>query len=312
MDNFRHDFQNVSYFVHSNLNEILCFIIYKTAVILFSCFSGYGSMTPRSKFGRPAVVLYSILGVPLAFFWFMIVGYSLAVCWISLFRNICCRLCGEDPKLNWEDVFLRAERDSPKLLKVRSNSVAPIDEQHLIPQGSRRFNHSTKIKLKKRQTDFDARFTTRINHSTSEKNRIVNSTSKYARQVETELDEISKIYRSTEYAMAIIYSILFFIVYYVFGSIWLSILEGWLLLDTMYFNFLMFMTLGPGCHELENDNSEIKMKSRLCYSIFLCIGYCILSMSVNLVYLMYRGKGKYQKAVLKIETLKMLSQEERY
>lgn len=245
-------------------------------------------MTPRSKYGRIASVAYSILGIPFALSWFMVIGHILATFWISLFQNVCCRLCHEKPPKHLADsVTPKTEKKPTKLPKLRSNSILPIDEQNLLT----RSDSPAQLSAKSRQSMFpdEALQNELISRPTN------NGIRYKSRTVQVEGVKTKEMYRTIDYAVSIIYALLFFVVYHIFFSIFFAVYENEILTDILYISYLMFVTLGPGCHELDSDGAEIKIKNSLYFTIYLCIGYCILSMIVNLVYMMLWSRPKPQK-----------------
>lgn len=265
------------------------FMKFNLNAILF-IFLGYGPMTPRSKLGRIAALFYSLFGIPLTFSWLMVIGYTLAIFWASLFQNLCCRLCHDEDMKNLYPVT--KEKKAHKSMKMRSNSIVPMDEQKLI---SRSENHSAKIRQSMFPEDYHDDQATISNHQRKSMVGTVRDNVLSMRQLETEITELQNVYHKIDYAMAIIYACLLFVVYYVFFSILFAIYQGWILTDVLYFSYLMFATVGPGCHELADDGAEIKLKNDLFYTIHLCIGYCILAMILNLIYLLVRRQCKPEK-----------------
>lgn len=245
---------------------------------------GYGPMTPRSKLGRVAALFYSLLGIPLLFFWFMSIGYILATIWLDLFQNICCHLCREKTVNNQSEVFSNAtQSQSTKLPKVRSNSIVPIEERKLLSQDKFQYKNSGRFCQKM----FPENLHDEIMRNDHLANKEADFRSKMPPIEFTEAEEVDYV---IDYVVSVIYAFLFFVIYCIFSSILFSVYEKWLLTDVLYISVLMFLTLGPGCHELDDDETEIKMKNNVFFTIYLCIGYCILSMIVNLIYMMVRKK----------------------
>lgn len=253
-------------------------------------FLGYGPMTPRSKLGRVAALFYSLLGIPLLFFWFMIIGYILATLWLDLFKNICCHLCREKTVNNQSEVFSKATLGkSTKLPKMRSNSVVPIEEQKLLSQNKFQYKNSERFCQKMFPED--------LHDGIKRSDHLVNREANFRDKIrQIEFTETEEVYYVIDYVVSIIYAFLFFVIYCIFSSVLFSVCEQWLLTDVLYISVLMFLTLGPGCHELDDDETEIKMKNNVFFTIHLCIGYCILAMIVNLMYMM--GRRKYEPVKL--------------
>lgn len=248
-------------------------------------------MTPRSTMGRVAAMFYSLFGIPLAFTWLIVIGRSLATIWLSFFHNICCYLCREKTIDNQSKLPSKTNQSKPQILpKLRSNSVEPFEKQKLLSKSKLQSRNSGKC----RQTLFPEALHDELSGNGHLVNKEINFRKKILRDVE--FTEIEEMYYTIDYAVAIIYSFLFFIIYCIFSSILFSVYEKWLLTDVLYISFLMFLTLGPGCHELDDDGIEIKMKNNIVYLIHLCIGYCILGMIAYLIYrMMMRNKCKSEK-----------------
>lgn len=248
-------------------------------------------MTPRSDVGRIAAAFYSLFGIPLTLSWLMVIGYTLATLWASLFQNICCRLCHERPPENLDRTCSPTKNREPfKLPKLRSNSIVPLEEQKLITRADSLLSQQGNT----RRSMFPSEQIEEDCPTTDNQAKVLagNVQRSSIRRIEMEEARIREVYHTMDYATAIVYASLLFVVYYMFFSILFAIYEGWILTDVLYFSFLMFLTVGPGCHEMEDDISEIKIKNNLLYTIHLCIGYCILAMIVNLFYLLFRGKSQ--------------------
>ncbi|KFM73069.1 Potassium channel subfamily K member 18, partial [Stegodyphus mimosarum] len=236
--------------------------------------TGYGSMTPRSEWGRTAVVTFSILGVPLMFSWLIVIGYFLAVYWAWMFENLCCHLCSVDPIPPNVKRFKLPEEQHKSTFK--SNSVVPVTEPYKLRVPFARMESARSM---------DRTYQAKMN---SVRPKVLpDSLMGKSINICDAGHDYDKKFSVLEQIVALIFSVLFFFVYFIFGSISFAVFEGWDIPESLYFNYLMFSTSGPGCYELD-DIAEIRIKEKLSYTVFLIIGYCILSMILNLVYMCFK------------------------
>ncbi|GIY00749.1 ion_trans_2 domain-containing protein [Caerostris extrusa] len=98
-----------------------------------------------------------------------------------------------------------------------------------------------------------------------------------------------------DHAVSIVFAMIFFIAYFVFGSVLFSLIEDLEITDILYFNYLMLVSIGPGCYELRDDIAENKIKGNLAYILYLIFGYIMLSMVLNLIYMyFYPSSRRYR------------------
>ncbi|GFV39000.1 ion_trans_2 domain-containing protein [Trichonephila clavipes] len=256
--------------------------------------TGYGSMTPRSKWGRAATVCYSLLGIPLILSWIICMGRFFAIYWSWMFDSICCRFCclGTDAEM-----AIKPKNSSNKIVRRRSNAIAPL--QPPFEPISSSAMHNTALELQQavyRAGDKPEN----SKHDKSKQPYEPNNNYFGAELIERQNENFSNIddkLNNLDHVVSIVFAVIFFFVYFIFGSALFSVIEGLVVTDTLYFNYLMFASIGPGCYELRDDIAENKIKGNLYYIIYLIFGYLILSMIFNLLYMYFYPTSTYNRTL---------------
>ncbi|GBN49496.1 hypothetical protein AVEN_93945-1 [Araneus ventricosus] len=257
--------------------------------------TGYGSMTPRSKWGRTATVCYSLFGIPLMIFWLICMGHIFAFCWSWMFDIICCRFCCFE-----EETAVGQQKQRNKTTRTKPNSVAPAKDtqtplttinsnniQGKTAEVERIISGGSKFQKNEKNEELKPAYGL-ISHSFSNKPTEVSRGNLDYSVVDSKLNDL-------DYAVSIVFAAIFFAVYFVFGSALFALTEQLPITDILYFNYLMFVSMGPGCYELQDDIAENNMRGNLCYIIYLIFGYITLSMIFNLIYMyFYPSSRKYQ------------------
>ncbi|KAF8782110.1 Potassium channel subfamily K member 5 like protein [Argiope bruennichi] len=256
--------------------------------------TGYGSMAPRSKWGRTATVCYSLFGIPLMLSWLICMGHFFAICWSWIFDSICCRFCCFGSE---EQTIQKRQRN--KATRIKRNSVAPAKDTKIplittnsnnIPKElvelERNFSAGSKFQYSGKNEELNRAYE-QINHSINNKSTEVFQGNFDCSDVDSKLSDL-------DHAVSIVFAAIFFAVYFVFGSAVFALIEQLSITDVLYFNYLMFVSMGPGCYELKDDVAENKIRGNLCYIIYLIFGYITLSMIFNLIYMyFYPSARKY-------------------
>ncbi|GFU16656.1 ion_trans_2 domain-containing protein [Nephila pilipes] len=257
--------------------------------------TGYGSMTPRSKWGRTATVCYSLFGIPLTISWIICMGRFLAFYWSWMFDNICCRFCchSTDGK-----TVTKPKNLSNKITRRRSNAIGPLKEPIQPRVASAMKNADLELQRDIYRADSNLQ-----NNPTREKSNQVYETNnnyfvaKYLEDLSENFSNIDDQLSSLDHVVSIVFAVIFFLVYFVFGSALFSAIEGFVVTDILYFNYLMFASVGPGSYELQDDIAENKIKGNLYYIIYLIFGYLILSMICNLIYMHFHPTSRHYRTL---------------
>ncbi|GIY89889.1 ion_trans_2 domain-containing protein [Caerostris darwini] len=256
--------------------------------------TGYGSMTPRSKWGRTATVCYSIFGIPLMLSWIVCMGHLFAYYWSWMFDSVCCRFLGFGPD---EDVSTTPRHQGNRKFHFRSNSVAPAPEtNNSVLTNNPNETQDKSLELERTtENKFHYHLKNDVKRAYDTLQHSDTSSGIEEAIVKRNYALIDRKLNDLDHAVSIVFAMIFFIAYFVFGSVMFSLIEDLAITDILYFNYLMLVSIGPGCYELQDDIAENKIKGNLAYIIYLIFGYIMLSMVLNLIYMyFYPSSRRYR------------------
>ncbi|XP_015909830.2 uncharacterized protein [Parasteatoda tepidariorum] len=275
--------------------------------------TGFGAMTPRSDWGRTAAVCYSLMGVPIMMTCLYKCGLYLAICWMYLF-HLSCPIDDSSllqPKRNSYNNYVSTK----KTLKTKSpNAVAPIMKsanghtnhaensarkfavklpcetqenqkiallmvENIIRHNPEYFPHLDVFSFTKQLRNCVSKLNT-TDPNNIRSNGCCYKPFKAAKTIKNSVKGLSRLERG----IAIVFALLLFVLYIMCGSV-VHFTLGVPAEDSLYLNYLMFSTLGSGCHVLDDDITQIITAWKWMWPCYLFFGYCILAMIFHLFHI---------------------------
>ncbi|XP_076330746.1 uncharacterized protein LOC143236360 [Tachypleus tridentatus] len=257
------------------------------------------------------IMTYTSLGVPLTLVWLMLIGSSLANFWTLIIFQVCC-----------------GPHERRKNKRVHSEMSETAHDQHLLDTCAQQ-NHlntgSSVIQSSIKISPTGGSFRSKNGKEASSKklencNKVLRSdvsvpfnisqgeTSDNDHNVVIQWNgnsHVSKDVMSRDLIIPIVFAIVFFIIYLIFGATVLSVIHRWPLMDSIYLSFLMFATLGI-CVLQDVPSAVIMLNTsdwqNVYFIIFIIGGFLLMAMIFNLVLKQSKVTKRKRLAARKMKT----------
>ncbi|XP_064621196.1 uncharacterized protein LOC135484052 isoform X3 [Lineus longissimus] len=224
---------------------------------------GYGNLTPKTEWGRVVTMIYAMFGIPLMLLCMAYIGSI----WANILRLIYAGL------IKCFQVSHKKKKKKPEKSKVKEQPSTDIK--------------SSKDAIKKDKPDGDAKECEKKPLDENEKA----GSSQEAAEPEKDGDvEVGKKEKETqkpedeEIRVPILLAVFILAVYMAFGAVLFHLWEGWGYLESSYFCFITFSTIGfgdyvPGGKTLSGEDTE---KAALC-AFYVLFGLATMSMCISVM-----------------------------
>ena len=266
---------------------------------------GYGHITCDTDAGKIATIFYALFGMPMMILCLANIGSSMANLFRFLYARVCCGYCNYVKKRN-----LRMK--TAATLAITANVAAGVSGVNPIskypPNYSFNINESSFNEVQNQQPSNLNQYQS-YNYQNDDKNNKyygndINRRQSNQSQIrkssmgpndgeninETEIyeyyDESMSASEHKKVTVPISVTLFILLSYVIFGGVFFKTLEGWSLLDSVYFCFITLTTIGlgdfvPG-NSINDSDTKAELKLFGC-SLYLLMGLSLISMCFSLM-----------------------------
>lgn len=255
-----------------------------------------GSNEPAlgSQWSQSVLMIYTAIGIPLAIAWMFKLGSSLATLWIALFIRIFACEARENRKVQAEDSGITRTRYITEEKDPEANYPSNVSASSLT--GGVVTRNPTVSSLKNIIDKTRPTEGIRCSGDTSSSNNTLHITQQMrpnavkpeGRSVSIKTRNHSSTCRGLimwprDLAVPTVFSFILLLVYFILGVAVISVIEGWALIDSTFFIFVMFTTIGPNISSTLTSSSVVRLHKSIFFTVYLVAGFCLISMILNLL-----------------------------
>lgn len=269
---------------------------------------GYGHLTCETDTGKIATIFYAIVGIPMMLLCLANIGSSMANLFRFIYSKVCCGYCNYVKRRNMR---LKAATFTGAVGAVghgNAISYAAITTANFVFNNA---NQSEQFDSKQASdiTDFNNE-----NQVNSDMNNFFDNNSNMDKKSNgvgkinkpttpaPELIEIFDENNSGEYqkiTIPISATLFVFGSYILFGGLLFKTLEGWTLLEGIYFCFITLSTIGLGDYVPGNSINDGQAEYKLIgVSLYLLLGLSFITMGFNLM--QEEATAKFRKLAVRL------------
>ena len=240
--------------------------------------TGYGHIACETDSGKIATMFYAILGIPMMLIMQFNIGSSMANLFRFLYLKVCCGYCNyvKKRRIRMNTAALSVIAAKHASVSYAQENSTPLDEK----QEGEKFDQITMTRNGKEKDSLTAE---ELKMGSRKKSSVNGPTNEAQIMDLFDTESTSVDYRKVTVPISIT---LFVLSSYVFlGGYLFKTLEGWTLLDGIYFCLITLTTIGlgdfvPG-NSINAENSNEYVLAIVAF--YILMGISLLSMCINLM-----------------------------